>query len=300
MSLLFKPSSFKSLLFLLCSPVLGAEDPNQEHYHPENPSLILGSEVSEIENPLSRQVGKALITEKEKAIKRAEEERLAKMEAKEKAKEEARLARIAQRKTSSTELPKTCLGYTGVKSYKIARGVTLGKIGAEVYGNPAYSTLVSVFNKKPANRLYLGETLKTPSPQEIFTKLDGNLVREKYPYAIRDCLRIHEDFKLLEETIIAEKKSGRGYTPETKDKLNQMIWQMEQVKKDFFDKVEGVNEFPVSTTTQLHSAYTNLKKIRRGDLGRKNLRLQRVHIYLINAYSYTIAWGRDGFSSKKK
>ncbi len=78
-----------------------------------------------------------------------------------------------------------------------------------------------------------------------------------------------------------------------------MIWQMEQIKKDFFEKVEGVNEFPVSATTQFHSAYKNLKRVRRGDLGRKNLVLQRVHIYLINGYSYAMAWGRDGFVTPK-
>lgn len=286
------------LLFLLI-PLHAEDEPdNAERILPENPSSITVTEESRVNNLIS-QVGRAVITDQEKALKRAEEKRLEDMEAEERAEEEARLARIAQRKSGTKEVPKECQGYNGTQSYKIESGVTLGKIASEVYGNSAYATLVSVYNSKPANKLFLGEVLKTPAPYEIYTNLEGKAVWEKYPYAIRDCLRIHEDFKKLEPIISKEKAAGDGYSDETKKKLDEMIWLLDQIKRDFYEKIEGVNEFPVSTTTQLHSAYTNLQNIRRGDLGTKNLRLQRVHIYLINGYSYAIAWGRDGFVTPK-
>ncbi len=287
----------KYLLFLFLLPCV-AQESNSERLLPENPSGISSPEAKKM-NPLIAQVGRAVITEKEKEMKRNEKQRLANLEAKERAKEEARLARIEARKSRPAEPPVECEGYNGTQSYKIERGVTLGKIGAEVYGNSAYATLVSIFNKKPANKLFLGETLKTPSPYEIFTKLDGKAVYEKYPYAIRDCLSIHERFKKLTPTILAEKSAGKGYSDATKKELDQMIWELDQVKRDFFEKIEGINEYPTSATTQLHSAYTNLQSIRRGDLGTNNLRIQRVHIYLINGYSYALSWGRDGFVTPK-
>ena len=285
-----------ALLFLMISNALAVED-REERLIAENPSPISGVGISEA-NSLVSQVGRAVITEGEKAKIQAEKDRLAKMAIEDREKEEARLARVANRKLKGKELPKECIGYVPTKSYQVTRGVTLGKIASEVYNNSAYATLISVYNKKPANRLFLNEYLKTPSPYEIFTELAGKAVYEKYPYAIRDILEIHESFKKLQPTLVKENDSG-GYSKESKQQLDDMIWRMEQVKKDFFDKVEGVNQFPVSATTQLHSAYKNLKRVRKGDLGRKNLRLQRVNIYLINGYSYAMAWGRDGFVTPK-
>jgi len=284
--------------YTLLNSLIWAEE-NPERFEPENPSSILGVKESGA-NDLTSQVGKAVVTERENKVRQAEAARLAETEAEERAIEEARLAREAARKSGSKEPPKDCKGYNGTQSYTIASGVTLGKIASEVYGNSAYSTLVSVYNDKPANKLFIGEILKTPSPHEIFTQSHGKAVWEKYPYAIRDCLSIHERFKALEPIILKEKNTKEGYSDDTKGKLDQMLWEMDQIKRDFFEKIEGINEFPTSTTTQLHSAYTNLKSIRRGDLGTKNLRLQRVHLYLINGFSYSIAWGRDGFKTPKE
>lgn len=291
---------YVALLLLSLHAQEEKDDPkNAERLMPENPSRISHSETNQ-DNILISQVGKAVITESEKEMRRAKEARLEAMAEEDRKKEEAKLARIAARKSGEKEVPKECIGYNGTQNYKIARGVTLGKIGAEVYGNKYYSSLISVYNKKPANKLFLGEVLDTPSPYEIYTNLAGKAVWEKYPYAIRDCLRIHEEYKKLEPVILKERAAGDGYSDETKRKLDDMIWTLDQVKRDFYEKIEGVNEFPVSTTTQLHSAYTNLQSIRRGDLGTKNLRLDRVHLYLINGYSYAIAWGRDGFITPKK
>ena len=276
-----------------------AQQDNEEKIIAENPSPIVGKDAPKINNLIS-QVGRPVVTEKEKEMKRKEEERLSQMEAKERAKEEARLARISARKSGDIYPPKECAGYSGTETCTIQSGMTLGKIGSEVYGNSAFSTLISVFNKKPANKLFIGEQVATPSPYKIFTELEGKAVWERYPYAIRDCLKVQEDFKKLTPTIIKEKASKEGYSEETKAKLDEMIWLLDQVKRDFFEKVEGINEIPVSATTQLHSSYTNLKSIRAGDLGTKNLRIQRVHLYLINGYSYALAWGRDGFVTKKK
>lgn len=290
--------AMKHILILLLFSTFAFSKESVLRIEPENPSSLVNEERPN-SNPLISLVGLPVMTNQEQAIIDAEKRRLEKMEAKERAKEEKKLQRMANRKNGGKEPPLETLGYSGKKKYKIKRGVTLGKIATEVYGNPAYATLVSVFNKKPANRLFLGEKLKTPSPYKIYTALAGKKVWEKYPYAIRDCLLVHERFKKLEPIILKESKTKEGFSDVTKEALDDMIWNVDQIKRDFFQKVDGVDEFPTSATTQLHSAYTNLKSIRRGNLGTKNLRLQRVHIYLINGYSYALAWGRDGFKTPK-
>ena len=262
----------------------------------ENPSSLFDEEGKA--TGLENQVGKAVITTKELEAKQAEENRLAELNEAKRAKEEERIARIAERKAGDPTPPSECIGYTGVKSHKIVRGDTLGKMASDIYNNSAYSTWISVYNNKPANKLFLGETLKTPSLYEVFTELEGKAVWEKYPYAIRDLLLVHEQMKKLEPIIIAEKSAGK-YSDDTKKQLDEMIWTLGQVKQDFLDKVEGVNEYPLATMSQLQTVVNNVKLIRRGDLGKGNRNFQRVSLYMINCYSYALAWGRDGFSSKK-
>jgi|GEM_PF-6246890 len=266
----------------------------EEEFYPENPSNLYDNDG--VASGLENQVGKAIITNKEIEAKKAEEEKLAALDEAKRLKEEARLARIAERRSGDTAPPEECIGYNGTSSVKIKSGDTLGKIAVNVYGNSAYSTLISVFNKKPANKLFIGEEIMTPSPYEIFTELDGKAVWEKFPYAIRDLIKVQEKLKKMKPVIIEEKRAGK-YSDDTKGQLDQMIWEMGQVKADFLTKIDGIDGYPISTLSQLQSAANNLKLIRKGDLGKGNRNFTRFDLYAVNCYSYAIAWGRDGFKS---
>lgn len=268
----------------------------EELFLPENPSNLYNQQGEIV--GLQDQVGKAIITTKEIEEKRAEEGRLAELNEIKRKKEEARLARIAKRKSGEIEPPVDCVGYSGEKSHTIVSGDTLGKVALKIYGNSAYSTLISVYNSKPANKLFIGEELKTPSPYEIFVNSEGETTWQKYPYAIRDLLRVHEQIKTMQPSIIEEKRAGK-YSDDTKAQLDEMLWILSQVKQDFLDKVEGIDEYPSATLSQLQSVINNVKEIRRGNLGKGNRNFQRVSLYMINCYSYAMAWGRGGFKTPK-
>ncbi len=283
----------KAIYCILLLSGLAAE----EEFLPENPSNLYDKDGQTI--GLQDQVGKAIITTKEIEEKQAEENRLAELNEAKRKKEEIRLARIAERKSGDPVPPEECIGYNGETSHKIASGDTLGKIALKIYGNSAYSTLISVFNRKPANKLFIGEELKTPSPYEIFTELEGKAVWEKYPYAIHDLISIHEQIKKMEPVIIEEKRAGK-YSDDTKAQLDEMIWILGQVKQDFLDKVEGIDEYPLATMSQLQTVLNNVKEIRRGNLGKGNRNFQRISLYMINCYSYALSWGRDGFATAKE
>lgn len=272
-------------IFLLSSFITA-----EEVIFPENPSALSGGN-----NNLSNQVGKAIITEQEQEKQRLEEERIAAKEAKEAALEAARMARIQARKSGEAILPSEYIGYSGQPSFTIGSGDTLGKIAKQNYGNNAYSTFLSIFNEKKANKLFIGDEVKTPTPTEVFTQHDRSLY-EKYPYAVRDVLKIHEQLKKLAPTLIKQQNEDGKYSDEIKAELDEMIWVLNQAKLDFLEEKEGIDNFPTSTTTQLHSALTNLKAVRKGRLGRKNLRIQRVYLYLVNGYSYAYQWAKDGFN----
>ena len=282
----------KTLVILLSSVLLSSSA--EERILEENPSGLYDSDGKQ--TGLSREVGKAIITTEEYELIRAEEERLAKLDSQRRAKEEARLARIAQRRQGSLEPPQDCVGYKGVTSHKIVSGDTLGRIALNLYGNSAYATFLSVYNRKPANKLFIGETLRTPSINHAFVSSEGKAVWEKSPYAIRDMVQVQERVKKLERVVDAELKDG-ALSEDTKAQLDKSLWELGQVKQDFIEGGDQVVDYPTSTMTQLQSAINSLKEIRKGEVGKRNSNFQKVMIYLTNSYSYALAWGRDGFAN---
>jgi len=194
----------KAIYCILLLTSLAAED----EFLPENPSNLYDKDGRA--SGLQDQVGKAIITTKEIEEKQAEEKRLAELNEAKRKKEEIRLARIAERKSGDPQPPEECIGYNGETEHEIASGDTLGKIALKIYGNSAYSTFISVYNRKPANKLFIGEKLKTPSPYEVFTELEGKATWEKYPYAIRDLISIHEQIKKMEPVIIEDSWAGEA------------------------------------------------------------------------------------------
>ncbi len=250
-------------------------------YLEENPSSI-----ADVSGGLISQTGPAVVTELELQLQREQAPTKQK---------DAVVSREELRRTGEAPLPEQCKGYTGAASHKVKAGDVMSTIAYNTYGNSAYATLISVVNQKPVSKIYVGEELITPSPLEVFTKLDGQEVYRRYPYAIRDLLSIHERYKELCPTLLEQRG---GLHEDTVAKIDQMLWELNQTKKDFFMESQEVTDYPLNTAAQLQSAYLNLKEIRKGQYGKKDVNLQKVHMYLVNCYSYAMAWGRDGFTSK--
>lgn len=229
--------------------------------------------------------------------RRKEEERLQKLAEEEEAKrleEEARLAALEAAKKDPLVDPETLklAGDTAGKDvYVIESGGTLGAIASDRYGSSQYFPIVEHWNGVKATKIFVGQKIKTPSIATI-VKIKGKNVLARYPEEMTAMLQLREDYLALEPELRA---SGGNPSDELKKKLEEMHATSKKIHAGFLVKRPGVQEYANGLLAQCKNVVDQFAAMKRGDLGRKNSRITRVHTALGYAMRNAMIWGQEDF-----
>ena len=233
-------------------------------------------------------------TEKER---KKEEIRLEKIRQEEEAKrleEEARLAAIEEARKDPLVDPNSVefvTGAGGKPEYTIGANQLMGSIASERYGDSAYYVIIEYWNDVKAQKVYVGQVLKTPSIATI-VKVKGAKVVARYPEEMAAMLKLREDFLGLESTL---RESGGELDDETKAKLEEFYKVSKKIHAGFLVKRPGVAEYATGLLTQCKNIVDQFSAMKKGDLGSKNLRISRVHTSLSYALRNAMIWGQEDF-----
>ncbi len=229
--------------------------------------------------------------------RKKEEMRLQKLAEEEEAKrleEEARLAVLEAIKNDPLIDPETLKlpgDSSGKEEYTIESGGTLGAVAAERYGSSQYFPIVEHWNGVSATKIYVGQKIKTPSLATI-VRVKGKEVVARYPEEMSAMLQLREDYLGIESELRA---SGGTLSEGLKSQLEEMHNSSKEIHKGFLVKRPGVHEYANGLLAQCKNVVDQLGAIKKGDLGRKNSRITRVHTCLSYALRNAMIWGEEDF-----
>lgn len=229
--------------------------------------------------------------------RRKEEARLQKLREEEEAKrleEEARQAAIEAAKKDPLVDPETLklAGDTAGKDvYVIESGGTLGAIAADRYGSSQYFPVIEHWNGVSATKIFVGQKIKTPSIATI-VMVKGKKVLARYPEEMTAMLQLREDYLALEPKLRA---SEGELSDELTETLGEMHATAKKIHAGFLVKRPGVQEYASGLLAQCKNVVDQFSAMKRGDLGRRNSRITRVHTCLGYALRNAMVWGEEDF-----
>lgn len=232
--------------------------------------------------------------EKEREKEEARLQKVAEEEEAKRLEEEARLAAIEAAKKDPLVDPETLrlAGDTaGEEVYTIESGGTLGAIAADRYGSSQYFPIVEHWNGVKATKIYVGQKIKTPSIATI-VKVKGKKVLARYPEEMSAMLQLREDYLAIEPQLRA---SEGNPSEEMKAKLAEMHASAKKIHAGFLVKRPGVQEYANGLLAQCKNVVDQFAAMKKGDLGRKNSRITRVHNALGYAMRNAMIWGQEDF-----
>lgn len=236
-------------------------------------------------------------TEERRRAERAELEKQRQEEEALRLEEEKRQAALARAKADPlvdvNQVSLVDSDIDGQAEYKIAPGGTLGAIAAERYGSSQYFPIIEVWNGVSANKVFVGQKIKTPSVATI-VRVKGEKVLARYPEEVAALVSIREEYQALEDEL-RQQVTAKSVTPEMTSKLQALYEKAKRMHAGFLVKRPGVENYATSLLSQCKGVVEQFAAMRNGDFGRNNSRLTRVHTRLGYAISYAITWGEEGF-----
>ena len=228
------------------------------------------------------------LKEEARLQKVAEEKEAARLE------EEARLEAIEAAKKDplvDVETLKLAGNTAGKDVYTIESGYMLGSIAADRYGSSHYFPVIEEWNGISAEKVYVGQKVKTPSIATIM-KIKGKNVLARYPDEVTAMLQLREDYLLLEPKL---RDSSTNTSDEVKAKLEELHASAKKIHAGFLVKRPGVKEYASGLLAQCKNVVDQLGAMKNGDFGKKNSRISGVHLRLGYALRNAMVWGENDF-----
>ncbi|MEM9080193.1 MAG: LysM peptidoglycan-binding domain-containing protein [Verrucomicrobiota bacterium] len=180
----------------------------------------------------------------------------------------------------------------GKDSYKIESGQTLGWIASDRYGSSQYYPIIELWNGVKATKVYVGQTVKTPNVSTI-VKVKGKKVLSRYPDEMLEMIKLREEYLNFHDELYAA--AGGGMTEEVKTKLGEFYDRAKKIHGGFLVKRPGVKEYATGLLSQCKNLVDQFAAMKRGEFGKRNSRIVRVHTCLANAMRNAIYWGEEDF-----
>jgi len=179
----------------------------------------------------------------------------------------------------------------GKDSYKIESGGTLGAIASDRYGSSQYFPIVEHWNGVKAEKVFVGQVIKTPSIATIM-KVKGKAVLSRYPEEVGEMLALREDFLALDSQLRA---SNGELSEELKAELTELHTRTKKVHAGFLVKRPGVEEYASGLLAQCKNMVDQLARMKGGNLGRNYSRISLFHTAMGYAMRNAMIWGEEGF-----
>ncbi len=228
------------------------------------------------------------IAEQERLQRLAEEEEAKRLEEERK---QAELEAIRADPLVDVETLKLAGDVGGKDNYKIEPGGTLGAIAADRYGSSQYFPIIEHWNGVSATKIFVGQKIKTPSIATV-VKIKGKNVLARYPEEVTAMLQLREDYLVLEKELRA---SNGELSEEQKSRLAEMHAISKKIHAGFLVKRPGVQEYASGLLAQCKNVVDQFGAMKKGDLGRKNSRITRVHTCLAYGLRNAMVWGEEDF-----